>query len=597
MESISVGLPTRPASRERPVVVSPVRSLNLILWFLAIVPAALIVRLISEYGVNVPFGDEWSLVPLFAKWNDHQLTFADLFRQHNEHRILFPKLIYIAFAQLTHWNLRAEMLFSVFLCAITSACIYGLLRQTVGGSSRRRLAIWVICNLLIFSPSQAENWMWGFQLAMFIPTVCLVAILLILHVPKINAIRLAGAIALAFIAAFSFGSGLLIWPVVGLYLFLRGTDKRWIWAWIAAFILTAGLYFVRYESLAPPGGVPAGPVDYVIYFLWFNGNALGQLPIHYRLIVTGFIGAGAIVIYFGTVAAFLRARGPALRTAVPWMALATYALGSALLTTYSRVHESTQQALDSRYSTVSVNLYLGLLALLVIGSDFVRRSNLRFSLSKMILALPTVFMATLVTWYLATFLGALARTDNLYELRLHGLATLSFSKIIPPSRTMRHELRINPESTEFMDYIAVVDRLELLSPPLRHFGILRDGAGQPDRVTEEFGRFDKAVRKSSTTFEFGGWAFLPARNEPAPSVVLAYESSGKWCGFALAEVKEERPDVVGKLGEQYKLSGWHVAIDVAAVPKDAHEISAWAIDALSADVFRLPGVVHLPPPE
>ena len=97
-------------------------------------------------------------------------------------------------------------------------------------------------------------------------------------------------------------------------------------------------------------------------------------------------------------------------------------------TTYSRVHESTQQALDSRYSTVSINLYLGLLVLFIIASDLVRGSHFRPSISRIIAALPATFIVILVAWYLATSFGAVARTKNVYELRVHGLATLSFFK-------------------------------------------------------------------------------------------------------------------------------------------------------------------------
>jgi len=87
---------------------------SILLFLVAILPIAALFRLIGEYGVNVPYRDDWSLVPLFVKWNDHQLAFADLLRPHNEHRIFFPKLIYLAFAQITHWNVRAEMFFSRF---------------------------------------------------------------------------------------------------------------------------------------------------------------------------------------------------------------------------------------------------------------------------------------------------------------------------------------------------------------------------------------------------------------------------------------------------------------------------------------------------
>src|SRR5712691_2143263 len=191
------------------------------LFLLAVIPVAIIVRLIGDYAVNVPYGDEWSLLSLFAKWNDHQLSFADLFRQHNEHRIFFPKLIYLAFAQWTNWNVRAEMFFSVLLCAGTSAGIYLLLQQTVPGTARKRLLLWALINVLIFAPVQAENWLWGFQLQVFIPTLCLVATLVLLQSDLRPAGKFAGAGLIVVVASFSFGGGLLLWPVVGVYFILK----------------------------------------------------------------------------------------------------------------------------------------------------------------------------------------------------------------------------------------------------------------------------------------------------------------------------------------------------------------------------------------
>jgi hypothetical protein len=43
------------------------------------------------------------------------LGFADFFAQHNQHRILFPRLIFFGLGRLTHWNIRAELFVSWFL--------------------------------------------------------------------------------------------------------------------------------------------------------------------------------------------------------------------------------------------------------------------------------------------------------------------------------------------------------------------------------------------------------------------------------------------------------------------------------------------------
>jgi hypothetical protein len=569
------------------------RDVSWILFICAIVPAALIAGLIARYGVNVPFGDEWSLISLFARWHDHQMTFADLFRQHNEHRIFFPKLIYIAFAQLTHWNLRAEMFFSVFLCAGTSVCIYGLLKRTVAGSRLRRTAIWALSNLLLFSPSQAENWMWGFQLQMFIPTLCLIASLLILHAPNVGAWRLASACGLAIIGTYSFGNGLLLWPIIGAYLFLRGTGKRRLLFWAGAFVVVGVTYFFGYEPHPSPGRYHASTLDYLVYFLRFNGNALGQLPLQSHLLWTAVIGAGAVLLFGIAAALFLKARSSALSLALPWLALASYALASAFIATYSRVREGIEQALDSRYSSISVHLYIGLVGLLIIGSDCLGKSRINRRVTKVTASFACAFVAMLVSWYLLTLSEIAVRMRDMSQLRTHGSVNLTFCKVIRPTKILPRSLSIHMEFPEFVRSIADLDRLQLLSPPLRRTNLLYESFGAAAGLAEEFGLCETASRTGETALEIRGWAFLPFLAEPAPCVVLAYESGGQWIGFALAEVNAERPDLAGGFGEAHRWSGWRRVIDTSALPNNAR-ISAWAVDPRTTDVFRLPGVIVLP---
>ena len=597
VETSTVALP------EPPVSISPAaappsygRALNLALFLFALFPVALVIRLIADYGINVPFGDEWAMIPLFARWQDHQLTLADLFRQHNEHRIFFPKLIYLAFAQLTHWNLRGEMFFSVFLCGLTSASIYGLLQRTVGGSARRRLALWAVSNVLIFSPAQAENWLWGFQLQMFMPTVCLVTALLVLQTPPLNLARFLGATALALIATFSFGNGLLIWPVLGLVLFLSGVDKRWIVGWALLCTLTVTLYFTGYETHPPPGHPSFPALDYIIYFLRFNGNALGLLPVPGRLTLVALIGASALLLLSAMTLFFLGENRRALRAATPWIALAVYAVGSSLIAAHSRIHEGVGQALSSRYSSISIHLYIALMVLFAIAADCARprEARLRFSSIAGSGALP--FMAMLLAWSVATLPEVYVRVTNLSELCTHGMAHLHFARVIQPSAAMRHDLHIHAEFPELMQNLAVLDHLQLLTPPFCHSNLLTDSAGQPDRQTGEFGHCDPAVRRSATVFELSGRAFIPALEQPAPCILLAYETGGQWVAFALAEVTEKRLDAVADLGEPYQYSGWRATIDTSELPQKTRQISAWSFDPMTGNVFKLPGAFLLPAP-
>ena len=74
------------------------------------IPAGVVLALVLRHGVNVPFWDQWELVGLLAAASDGTLTWAEIFRQHNEHRMVFPKIIMLALAALTGWNVVGEML-------------------------------------------------------------------------------------------------------------------------------------------------------------------------------------------------------------------------------------------------------------------------------------------------------------------------------------------------------------------------------------------------------------------------------------------------------------------------------------------------------
>lgn len=62
-------------------------------------PIVFLCTLVHSFGVNVPFWDDWEMVPLFQKYDAGNLTLSDLLAQHNEHRIFFPRMtFYISIA-------------------------------------------------------------------------------------------------------------------------------------------------------------------------------------------------------------------------------------------------------------------------------------------------------------------------------------------------------------------------------------------------------------------------------------------------------------------------------------------------------------------
>ncbi|GAB4292142.1 MAG: hypothetical protein Fur0025_27660 [Oscillatoriaceae cyanobacterium] len=184
-----------------------------------------------QNSVNVPFGDQWdNAAVVINKFSEGTLSFSDLIAQHNESRKFFPRLIFLGLAYLTNWNVRYEMLLIFILACIVSVNIFWLIRHTVQKPgflpSFRFMAINIetnpvsllalafLANLLIFSPIQYENWLWGIQVVVFIPIVCITTSLVIAYsqLNPISKFTLCGF--LATFSTFSYANGLLCWVVL-----------------------------------------------------------------------------------------------------------------------------------------------------------------------------------------------------------------------------------------------------------------------------------------------------------------------------------------------------------------------------------------------
>jgi hypothetical protein len=563
------------------------------LLFLAIVPAILLVAAIDRYGVNVPVGDEWQMIPLFAKWHANQVTFQDLYRQHNEHRIFFPKLIFIAFAQLTHWNLRAEMFFSVALVAVASAGIYLLIRRTLPNSPRQVALLWGLTNLLLFSTSQSENWLWGFQLQMFIPNLCLIAALVVITSGWNDYTKIVLASLLALVATFSFGNGLLLWPIVAFCLVMRREKKMPVLIWLAVFAAVCACYFAGYQRHALPHGASGKWVEYVYYFTAFLGGGLARQRDGLLVIVPILIGTAALLLYATLFVRFLQRRGEELTKAVPWLALGAYPLASAGIAAVARIDSGVGQAVDSRYVTISSLLYLSLVMLSMIAGK--RNQGREIESTRWMDHLAAPITTCVVVLSLIAMLAGLRQMGASQRECVAGLGALQFSKVIDATSALHRYLFDSRTPISVPECIQILDQLQLLQYPLRQTPRIDDKADLLPEKAQAFGKTDNFQQRDEQTYEVSGWAFLPDDGVPGPCVVLAYHLGDKWIGFALSDTRRSRNDIaILKHDARYGESGWQKKFRRDALPAEADQISAWAIDPLANELHKLPGICPLP---
>ncbi len=258
-----------------------------IIVFLLALPPIIALIFIKTYGVNVCYWDQWEMVPLFDKLHTGHLTFMDLFAQHNEHRILFPRIVMLLLGVITHYNNLAEMYFSWFLLCLIA---YLLFRIYVGpfGATKTALIKFIPIVWLVFSLRQWENLLWGFQIQFFMVVLFFILAVYLLATSKTIGLRLAGSVLSAIICTFSLSNGLLVWPIglIQILLSRRAPGNKSVYPyrkklfiWCLTGILAFVAYFIGYTK---PSGHPSlfyflqHPADAAGYFLAALGNPLAS---------------------------------------------------------------------------------------------------------------------------------------------------------------------------------------------------------------------------------------------------------------------------------------------------------------------------------
>jgi hypothetical protein len=163
-----------------------------------LVPAAFILTyrwLIWTQTPTAPYWDEWIYVPLVKHANQGTLSLQEIWALHwFSHRIVIPRLVDLALIQLTSLNRHIMMTFDLGV-----------------GVASATLILVAPMSLLLFSFSQAHDWLAPFQIA-FIATAFGVACCTraLLHRP-LTWSRFAFALCGALIATLSSAAGLVAW--------------------------------------------------------------------------------------------------------------------------------------------------------------------------------------------------------------------------------------------------------------------------------------------------------------------------------------------------------------------------------------------------
>jgi hypothetical protein len=187
-------------------------------------------------------------VAAFREIGDGKPWLHWIWQQHNEHRIVWTKLLFFAHAGLSGWNPLVEMYASALLTALIAWGIWKLYRAAGPGHP----AYFIPVALLLCSLAQYMNILYGLMTCHYFTMAGMVWALVFLLRRTWTA--LAAAIVCAFAALVSTLNAIVIAPIGLLVLVMtRQKPARWI-VWSAAMLGCGYAYFHSYQR---PGQMPA----------------------------------------------------------------------------------------------------------------------------------------------------------------------------------------------------------------------------------------------------------------------------------------------------------------------------------------------------
>ena len=323
--------------------------------FIAVDTIRTIVRVYSP----LPWFDAWATFEILKALADHAASpLAMLFAQHNEHRILVPRLLFFADAFWFH-GLGQIDIAAIFLVQTLHATLFFWALGRARPIARGRWAVGGVVMALMFSLAQAENFSSGFQLAFVgVFASATASFVLFAHALTRRTEKLSGALACSFaavlVSAFTMANGVIAAYVLVVMALMarqgwRVTLACAAWAAAISIIYLHGYEFGEQNARSVDGlAQPAAFVSYVAIYL---GSALGSTRA-----LAGALGFVGIIAAMATAIRVSVAR-PMRPTSLMLVGVMLFVGATAVMTASGRINYGLQQALSSRYVTGSVTFW------------------------------------------------------------------------------------------------------------------------------------------------------------------------------------------------------------------------------------------------
>jgi hypothetical protein len=541
-----------------------------------ILPVLCAFCMVWRHAVAVPFWDEWNTPgSQLASWCRGTFTWAELWSQHNESRKLIPRLIYLPLFLLAGWDVRLALALVLAVACLGTVALYRLVQRTIRSTGPGPLAVGLM-NLVLFSPRQYENFVYGIQWETFAPGFAVVVAMIVnLSGGSLRSKTICNA-GLAFLSTYTFANGMLVWALafpLGTASALEGSQAkmRWRLAYVLAGIVSVASYFISYQHPAlspPPASISTDAPALIHFFLIWIGSVF-RTP-------NPMIAGAVILLLFlslAATAAWLTARDRRqCRSHYPWLVLGAYTLISGAVTARARLGFGLTMAADARYTVFTVMLVIA-----TIGVAFTVYENLgdRRRLKTVGRFCGAVAgIALLVVWAF-TFNAERRVLKKFTDYRKHLQLVMRWADAIPDNPELAW-LSPYPEMRQTIHTLAEHD---VLRPRLVSATLLQAVSAAPAEGNESAGTLEQAVLDGNGRLWVKGWAGV------ADCVVVGLETGGPW-----------RPLwVLGTRSDQPGRADFSRALLARDVTGEGAVVKAWAIDLERDRAYPLAGEIRLRP--
>jgi peptidoglycan/LPS O-acetylase OafA/YrhL len=326
---------------------------------------------LPDFG-RLQYNDYYELLPKLADDEGHYsknpLTYISL--KSNEHTVALPAFVYVVNAKLTAGDNRGLSVVSLIFMIGCFALLFLWLPDEWRRDPLVRVVVIAILAVFAMTPMAAHNVVKGFSgtIWLFANFLALSAMTVLLTVGKTSPWKLWAVIAIGALGALTYSTTMSLWPALIVGGLLMGLSKKHVGTLAAAGTLVVAVYV---SSVRTPGHHPGAdvsrPADLFQYLATYLGNVLtgkgGPAMI---------AGAVGLVLFVVVLVVACRSSAGIRERLAPWIMLSVFGLGNGIGTAVTRGGFGIEQAMASRYATLSGFFWLGLLAA---GAELVAASR------------------------------------------------------------------------------------------------------------------------------------------------------------------------------------------------------------------------------